>query len=85
MQTSSSFVVAASLHVSTEVQCFISVTVGHFQLYIAQERLGFDLDIEVYLSDAPLRISLKHFELQLRAATNLTEMHNKGKAKISSL
>ena len=29
--------------------CFISVTVGHFQLYIAQERLGYDLDIEVKL------------------------------------
>ena len=33
----------------TEVQCFVSVTVRHFQLYVAQERLGFDLDIELKL------------------------------------
>ena len=29
--------------------CFISVIVRHFQLYIAHERLGYDLDIAVKL------------------------------------
>ena len=51
MQTSGIFIVTACLVVSTEVQCLISVTIRHFQLYIAQKRLGFDLDIEVQLSE----------------------------------
>ena len=42
---------AAYLAVSTGVYCFISATVRYFQVYIAQERLGFDLDIEVKLSE----------------------------------
>ena len=51
IQTSTIFIVTACLVVSTEVQCFVSVTIRHFQLYIAQKRLGFDLDIEVKLSE----------------------------------
>ena len=57
-------VVAACLVVSTGVYCFISATGRHFQLYIAQERLGFDLEINyssvkdlqdriLFLGDAP--------------------------------
>ena len=42
---------AACLIVRTGVYCFISATVRHFQLYVAQERLGFDMDIEVKLSE----------------------------------
>ena len=41
----------ACLVVNTGVYCFISATVRHFQPYVAQERLGFDLDIEVKLSE----------------------------------
>ena len=41
----------ACLVVRTGVYCFISATVRHFQLYAAQERLGFDLDIELKLSE----------------------------------
>ena len=33
------------------MQCFISLAVGHFQLYVVQEKLGFDLDIAVKLSE----------------------------------
>ena len=38
----------ACLAVSTQVQCFISVIVRHFQLYVARG-LDFDLGIEVKL------------------------------------
>ena len=51
MQTSCIFVVTACLVVSTGVYCFISATVRHLQHYAAQERLGFNLDIEVKLSE----------------------------------
>ena len=46
----------ACLVVSTEVQCFISVIVWHFQLYVVQERLEFDLDIDVKLREGLCRI-----------------------------
>ena len=50
--TSSSILeVTPSLAVSTEVQCFISANVVHFQFHVLQQRLGFDLDIEVELSE----------------------------------